>query len=78
MKQGTFNTVLILVAFTTGFVVYYLVFGNASKDSVLHDLYQGGPLIAVLISMSIMVLTYIIERVLSLKKQMELVHKKNF
>ncbi|MEK7819364.1 MAG: MotA/TolQ/ExbB proton channel family protein [Bacteroidota bacterium] len=68
MKQGTFNTVLILVAFTTGFVVYYLVFGNASKDSVLHDLYQGGPLIAVLISMSIMVLTYIIERVLSLKK----------
>ena len=68
MKQGTFNAVLILIAFTIGFIVFFVIFGNAPKDSILHEMYQGGPLISVLIAMSIMVVTYIVERLLSLKK----------
>ncbi|MCX6138957.1 MAG: MotA/TolQ/ExbB proton channel family protein [Ignavibacteriales bacterium] len=68
MKQGLFNTILLIVAFTIALTVFYMVFGTAPKDSVLHDMYQGGPLIAVLMGMSIMVLTYVVERLLSLRK----------
>lgn len=68
MKQGSFNAMLIFIAFAVGISLYFFVFATAPKDSILHDLYQGGPLIATLIAMSIMVVTYIIERILSLKK----------
>lgn len=68
MKQGLFNTILITVAFVVGISIYYFVFGTADKTSVLHDLYQGGPLIASLVAMLIMVLTYIFERLFSLSK----------
>lgn len=68
MKQGTFNTIILLVAFGVGFAIYYLVFGTAPEKTLLHDLYQGGPLIAVLVGLSVMVVTYVIERSLSIKK----------
>lgn len=68
MKQGLFNAILITIAFVVGLSLYYFVFGTADKASVLHDLYQGGPLIASLVAMLIMVLTYIFERSFSLSK----------
>ncbi|MSP64391.1 MAG: MotA/TolQ/ExbB proton channel family protein [Bacteroidetes bacterium] len=68
MKQGSFNTILLLVAFSVGFSIHYLVFGAAPEKTLLHDLFQGGPLIAVLMAMSILVVTYIVERSLSIKK----------
>lgn len=68
MKQGSFNTILLLVAFSVAFSIYYLVFGTAPEKTLLHDLFQGGPLIAVLVAMSILVVTYIVERSLSIKK----------
>ena len=68
MKQGIFNTMVFVLAFAIGFTIYYTVFGTAPKESILHDLYTGGPLIACLMALSIMVLTYIVERLLSLRK----------
>ena len=68
MKQGIFNTMVFVLAFAIGFTVYYLVFGTAPKESILHDLFTGGPLIACLMALSIMVLTYVVERLLSLRK----------
>jgi len=68
MKQGIFNTMVFVLAFAIGFVIYYMVFGTAPKDSILHDLFTGGPLIACLMALSIMVLTYVVERLLSLRK----------
>ncbi len=68
MKQGIFNTMVFVLAFAIGFTVYYTVFGTAPKESILHDLFTGGPLIACLMALSIMVLTYIVERLLSLRK----------
>jgi biopolymer transport protein ExbB len=68
MKQGLFNTILLIVAFAIGFGIYFIIFGSADKGSILHDMYQGGPLIATLMGLSIMVFTYIIERLLSLRK----------
>jgi biopolymer transport protein ExbB len=68
MKQGLFNSILLVVAFAIAFTVYFVVLGSAPKDNVMHDLYLGGPLIGILIGMSIMVLTYVVERLLSLRK----------
>lgn len=60
MKQGTFNTVLIVAAFVIGFIIF---------EFMLPEFIQkGGPLVVALIALSIMVVTYVIERILSLRK----------
>jgi len=60
MKQGTFNTILIALAFAVGFCIF---------EFLLPEFIQkGGPLVVALIALSIMVLTYVIERILSLRK----------
>jgi biopolymer transport protein ExbB len=68
MKQGTFNAILLIVAFGIAFSIYFTVFGTAEKDTLLNNMYVAGPLVAVLMGLSIMVITYIIERLFSLKK----------
>jgi biopolymer transport protein ExbB len=60
MKQGTFNTVLIASAFVIGFIIFEFM--------VPEFIQKGGPLVVALIAMSIMVVTYVIERILSLRK----------
>lgn len=60
MKQGTFNTILIASAFVIGFIIF---------EFMLPEFIQkGGPLVVALIALSIMVVTYVIERILSLRK----------
>ena len=60
MKQGTFNTILIVLAFAIGFCIF---------EFLLPEFIQkGGPLVVALIALSIMVVTYIIERIFSLRK----------
>lgn len=60
MKQGTFNTILIASAFVIGFIIF---------EFMLPEFIQkGGPLVVALIAMSIMVVTYVVERILSLRK----------
>ncbi len=60
MKQGTFNTILIASAFVIGFIIFEFM--------VPEFIQKGGPLVVALIAMSIMVVTYVIERILSLRK----------
>jgi biopolymer transport protein ExbB len=60
MKQGTFNTILIASAFVIGFIIFQFM--------VPEFIQKGGPLVVALIAMSIMVVTYVIERILSLRK----------
>ena len=60
MKQGLFATVLIIVAFAISYVVY---------SYFLPDfITRGGPLVIVLIMLSLMVFTYVFERIFSLRK----------
>ena len=60
MKQGLFATVLIIVAFAIAYVVYsYFLPSFITK---------GGPLVVLLIMLSIMVFTYVFERIFSLRK----------
>ncbi|NUN70773.1 MAG: MotA/TolQ/ExbB proton channel family protein [Bacteroidetes bacterium] len=60
MKQGSLNFVIIFGAAVIGYLIYEFMLPQFVKD--------GGPLVAGLIAMSIMVLSYVVERLLSLKK----------
>ena len=59
MKQGLFATILIIVAFAIAYVVYAYFLPDF--------LHRGGPLVVLLIMLSIMVFTYIFERIFSLR-----------
>jgi biopolymer transport protein ExbB len=60
MKQGLFATVLIIVAFAISYVVY--------SYFLPEFITRGGPLVVLLIMLSIMVFTYVFERIFSLRK----------
>ncbi|MFA6541257.1 MAG: MotA/TolQ/ExbB proton channel family protein [Bacteroidota bacterium] len=60
MKQGSLNLLIIFGAIVVGVLIYEYMLPKYIKD--------GGPLVAMLIALSVMVLTYTIERLLSLKK----------
>ena len=60
MKQGSLNLIITFGAFITGYLIFEFTLPQFIKD--------GGPLVVVLVALSIMVVTYIVERLLSLKK----------
>lgn len=77
MKQSVFITVLLVVAFTVSLLLYLLVFGNGAnfKDAagttpanIFGQIYKGGPIVVALLTISIMVITFVFERSLSLRK----------
>jgi len=67
MKQSVFNLILILVAFAVS-TAFYMWCGTQPKVSTFHALYDGGPVIVILISLILMVMAYVIERSIALKK----------
>lgn len=77
MKQSVFITVLILVALVVSALIFYLVFGNVANfkspekvtpANIMGAIYLGGPVVIALMTLSIMVITFTIERQLSLTK----------
>lgn len=68
MKQGVFITVLLVAGAAISSFIFYGIFGQAEEKSLLHHLYQGGPLVIVLLTLTIMNLTFVFERIFSLKK----------
>lgn len=60
MKQGSLNLAIIFGAAILGYAIYEYMLPQFIRD--------GGPLVAGLVALSIMVVTYIFERLLSLKK----------
>lgn len=76
-KSGLFTTILIIVAFIVSILIYIFVLGNPANfktpekttpANLLGAVYLGGVIVPVLITLSIMVVTYTIERGLSLSK----------
>lgn len=59
MKQSVFNTLLLVFAMAVAALIYY----NLPKF-----VQDGGPLVIVLIALTIMVVTYVFERLFSLRK----------
>ena len=78
MKQSVFITILTIVAFGIALAIYMLVFGNPANfingevrtqpNNLLGTIYTGGPLVALLVMLSIMDVAIIFERIFSLKK----------
>jgi biopolymer transport protein ExbB len=60
MKQGSLNMIIFFGASILGYLIYEFMLPQFIKE--------GGPLVAGLVALSIMVVTYVIERLLSLKK----------
>lgn len=77
MKQSAFTLVLVFTAIAVSAIIFYFVFGNPANfttpektvpANLIGAIYLGGPVVIVLMALSIMVITYTIERQLSLGK----------
>ena len=78
MKQSTFVAILVVGALAASIVIYMFVLGHPSNFSdganrekplnMMGQVYTGGVIVPVLITLSIMVITFVIERFLSLRK----------
>jgi biopolymer transport protein ExbB len=78
MKQSTFVIVLVVGALAASIVIFWFVLGNPGNfsDGANHEkpvnlmgrVYTGGIIVPILITLSIMVITFVIERWLSLRK----------
>ncbi len=77
MKQGMFNTVVLIVAFIISCAVIFAWIPSIDKEDpttgraqnpILHQVRQAGPLVAVLLTLLLMVFAYVIERILTLRK----------
>ncbi|HUL44475.1 MAG TPA: MotA/TolQ/ExbB proton channel family protein [Bacteroidota bacterium] len=77
MKQSTFVVVLVVGALAAAIVIYMFVLGNPANFSdtnkekpinMMGQVYTGGIIVPILITLSIMVITFVIERSLSLRK----------
>lgn len=60
MKQSVFVTVLLVGSLGIGYVIYKFMLPDFMRE--------GGPLVAVLIALSIMLVAYIVERIITLRK----------
>ncbi len=60
MKQSVFTIVLLVLALAVSAAIYFLLLPKFIRD--------GGPIVILLLALSIMVFTFIVERTLSLKK----------
>ncbi|MEW6412251.1 MAG: MotA/TolQ/ExbB proton channel family protein [Candidatus Zixiibacteriota bacterium] len=65
VKQTIFVTLNAIVAFAIGFGLWYGVF-RTSDNPIVHSIYQGGPLVVVLIMILCMLIVFVIERYMSL------------
>jgi len=77
MKQSLFISVLLVVAFVASLLIFMFVFGNPAnfKDAtmttpinIFGQIYKGGWVVVALMTISIMVITFVFERALSLRK----------
>ncbi len=67
LKQTLFVTLNAFVAFAISAGLFWGIFKN-STDPIIHSVYQGGPLVVLLMMIFIMLLVFVVERYLSLYK----------
>jgi len=78
MKQSTFVSIVIFTSIVVGFVIWWFILGNPGNfsdgtnrmkpNNLMGMVYTGGYVVPSLIAASIIVITFIIERTLSLRK----------
>ncbi len=67
VKQTLFVTADAILSFVVGFGLWYGVFRTA-ENPIVRSIYKGGPLVVVLIMVLFMLLSFVIERYISLYK----------
>ncbi len=68
MKQTLFVTLNFLISFVIAYVVWGVILAAQPAGSIAHSVHQGGPLVVVLITIFLMLLSFVLERFFSLYK----------
>lgn len=78
MKQSVFITVLLVVALVVSLLIFMFVFGSAANFkggemggtpvNIFGQIYKGGFVVVPLLAISIMIITFVFERMFSLRK----------
>ncbi len=72
MKQGTFTILTLVAALIVANVFYWVILTGMDKGientPLIHQIRQGGILVPFLITITLMLLTYIVERIITLAK----------
>ncbi len=68
MKQSLFVTLNTLIAFSISYVVWGVILASQPVGTIPHSVYQGGPLVVVLMTIFLMLLSFVTERFISLYK----------
>ncbi|UCD93755.1 MAG: MotA/TolQ/ExbB proton channel family protein [Candidatus Zixiibacteriota bacterium] len=66
MKQSLFVTLNALIAFIIGYVVWGIILKAQPPGTIAHSVYQGGPLVVVLMAILLMLIAFVVERFYSL------------
>ena len=67
MKQTIFVTLNALISFAIGYIVWGIILKNTEEGTLAHSVYMGGPLVTLLIMILLMLLSFVVERFLSLR-----------
>jgi len=67
VKQTIFVTLNALISFAIGYIVWGIILKNTEEGTLAHSVYMGGPLVTLLIMILLMLLSFVVERFLSLR-----------
>lgn len=67
MKQSILVTVSTLGSFAIGYIMWGIVLKNTQEGTIAHSVYKGGPLVVILIMVLLMLITFVVERFLTLR-----------
>jgi len=72
MKQGIFTTITMVAALLISAIFFWGILPGMDKGientPIVHQVRQGGPLVPFLIAITLMLLTYVVERIMTLNK----------
>jgi len=68
VKQSLLITLVALIAFIIALVVWGVVLKSQPAGTIAHSVYQGGPLVVLLITILLMLISFVVERFFSLYK----------
>lgn len=67
MKQTIFVTIITIVSFVAGYIIWGPILGSQPAGTIPHSVHEGGPLVIVLIAIFFMLWAFVVERFLSLR-----------
>jgi len=66
VKQSLFVTLNAIISFVVGYITWGVILKAQSPGTIAHSVYQGGPLVVLLITILLMLIAFVVERSISL------------